>query len=84
MAFTSNNSYHKRFSSIRGEGPQMKDPNKPKKRLRVVMWLCDKPNCRHANSRTVAFGDVINDDVCDKCKLNIHEPITKVIPAKHD
>jgi hypothetical protein len=58
----------------------MKETNRSKKKLKNLIWVCDKPNCRHTNSRTVDNSNVVNDDVCDKCKKHIHEPLTKIIP----
>ena len=57
----------------------MKDHNKSKKRTKNVLWVCDKVECRHPNTRTIESRHVINDDMCDKCGKHIHEPATKTI-----
>lgn len=57
----------------------MKDTNKSKKKLKNVIWVCDKNSCGYTNTRTIGYSNVVNDDVCDKCKKHIHEPLTKII-----
>ena len=57
----------------------VKEPNKAKRKIKNIIWVCDKPNCRYTNTRTIQNANVVNDDVCDKCKKHIHEPLTKII-----
>ena len=59
----------------------MSDPRKSKNRggSKTVVWVCDNKDCYHTNSRRLRVSDVLNDDVCEKCKKRIHEPLTKTI-----
>jgi len=57
----------------------MKDHHRAKKSIKSVIWVCDKANCKYTNTRTIKNTDVVNDDICDKCKKYIHEPLTKAI-----
>ena len=57
----------------------MKDHHRSKRTIKNIIWVCDKPSCKHTNSRTIKNTDVVNDDICDKCKKYIHEPLTKTI-----
>lgn len=59
----------------------MKDKeNKPvKKRLKRVLWMCDKVDCNSGNIREIPVDSVINDDICDYCRKYIHEPLSEPI-----
>jgi len=57
----------------------MKDHHRAKKSTKSIIWVCDKANCKYTNTRTIKNTDVVNDDICDKCKKYIHEPLTKAI-----
>lgn len=53
------------------------DYNEIANKVRKVRWHCDKKGiCEAINIRTIRLGSIINDDVCDYCNRNIHEPIT--------
>lgn len=47
--------------------------------FRSVAWKCDKPTCMKWNIRKIKIGSHLNDDTCDNCKLNIHEPLWKEV-----
>lgn len=71
--------YHWGILVLNRERLPMKDSHKAKKKLKNIIWVCDKTNCRYTNTRTIEYRNVVNDDVCDKCKKHIHEPLTKTI-----
>ena len=43
-------------------------------RTRKIYWECDKEGCKETNFREIPYKHVVNDDVCDYCGRNIHEP----------
>lgn len=47
---------------------------------KIVTWVCDKCNTR--NTRETELDGVINDDVCDFCHKNIHEPLVIALAIK--
>ncbi len=46
---------------------------------RLILWMCDKPGCDQVNRREIKKHLIINDDICDRCQKNIHEPILQEV-----
>lgn len=55
-----------------------------RKKLKRVIWMCDKEDCSAGNTREIVIGSVIYDDICDFCHRRIHEPLTSEIDPKKD
>jgi hypothetical protein len=49
-------------------------------KYKLVIWMCDKPNCEQVNRRETK--SIINDDICDRCHRAIHEPIVESAEIK--
>lgn len=49
---------------------------------KTIIWKCDKPKCKHINRRRLERDERLNDDICDKCRKHIHEPVTEPIKPK--
>lgn len=45
----------------------------------MIIWQCDKAECLEINRRYLHKGKILNDDTCEMCGRNIHEPIVEVI-----
>ena len=53
----------------------------PKRKMKLILWICDKSDCQAVNRREIACGTYLNDDECSSCHRMIHEPVTEEVPV---